>query len=116
MTEIDYEARVAKGIALLNMRVPGWVEKVDLELLDISSGTYCVTAQISGVNNWLEGSDMLELTTGDTGTYVAYGFNAEDKYHNETGDALPDNYHFRQGFDVLNWIWKREIAARQSAS
>jgi hypothetical protein len=38
MSEIDYAARVAKGVALLDQKRPGWERELDLEILDIEHG------------------------------------------------------------------------------
>jgi hypothetical protein len=39
MSEIDYAARVAKGVALLDEKRPGWERELDLETLDIRTAT-----------------------------------------------------------------------------
>lgn len=43
--EIEVRERVEAGAAILDQQVPDWVEKVDLEELDIASGSCCVAAQ-----------------------------------------------------------------------
>lgn len=113
MTEIDYEARVAKGIALLDEKVPGWADKIDLEKLAISSGTHCVTAQVSGKHHYLNGMYMLGLSEGtdNTGSYTQHGFQVEDL----DAPGMPEGYDTAEGYAALDLIWQREIAARQSS-
>lgn len=109
MSKIDYEARVAKGIALLDAKMPGWPFKIDLDRLDIGNGDVCMTAQLSGVNQWAEGMMMLGLTQGplNNGTYTLHGFNVE------TDMAVTDaSYDPQDGINALNAIWRREILAR----
>lgn len=112
MTEIDYKARVAKGIALLDEKRPGWADQIDLGKLDIQNGSYCVTAQLSGTQNWYEGMQQLGLTQFNTGTYVSHGFNAEDP---TDPDGAPDNpdYHQGRAYAQLNELWRAEVARRQ---
>jgi hypothetical protein len=118
VNEIDYEARVAKGITLLDKKVPDWLDIVDDETLDIRDGTLCVTAQIAshkfGIFSYIEGMGLLRLEEGNylTGSYTEHGFNAE------TDDCpnMPPGYTQDDAYATLNAIWKREIAARRAAS
>jgi hypothetical protein len=105
MSEIDYAARVAKGAALLDEKRPGWERLIDLDILDIENGHCCVTAQLSGTNAWYAGQQQLGLTTGDDGTYVAHGFNAE-------ADGEPDSDAQAVAYDTLNTLWKDLISKR----
>lgn len=112
MTEIDYEARVAKGIALLDIKKPGWADDIDLSLLDIRSGSHCVTAQLSGEYDYRTGMEQLGLEHGeyDDGTYTLHGFQAEDP----RAPGMPEGYVREAGYRTLNTIWRREINARQT--
>lgn len=42
----DVTGRVARGVALLDEKVPGWVDRVDVEQLDVSNGLTCVLGQL----------------------------------------------------------------------
>lgn len=112
MSEIDYEARVAKGIALLDEKVPGWPDLIGLPQLSIGSGAYCVTAQLSGENDWRVGMEQLGLEQGEynTGSYTEHGFNVENWW----ASTVDDDYDALYAISILNAIWKREIAARQT--
>lgn len=114
MTEIDYEARVARGIALLDEKMPGWADKIDLDTLAISSGTHCVTAQLSGRGNFAVGMQMLGLSEDGhcVGSYTDHGFQAEG----ESAEGVPPGYTQGDGYAALTPIWHREIAARQTTA
>lgn len=116
MSEIDYAARVAKGVALLDEKRPGWERELDLETLDIRSGERCVTAQLSGMHNgltsYLDGMRQLDLTDGNNGSYVAHGFNAEDL------EAMDDDVEYDQHevYSTLNSLWRDVVTERLTAA
>jgi hypothetical protein len=118
MADIDYAARVAKGVALLDEEMPGWAARIDLDVLDIQSGTKCVTAQLSRTNDWRAGMDQLDLTAGDDGTYVAHGFDTEAGCDccssDETLSRLPEGYDRDYAYVTLNRLWRDVIEARQA--
>lgn len=112
MSEIDYAARVAKGVALLDEKRPGWERELALEILDIRSGECCVTAQLSGMRNgfqsYLDGMQQLDLVDGNSGSYVAHGFNAEDP------DLMDDDVEYDQDevYTTLNSLWRDVVTER----
>jgi hypothetical protein len=97
----DYAARVAKGVALLDEKRPGWERELDLDRLDIADGTRCVTAQLSGKDSWLTGMRQLGL---EIETYTEHGFRAPDEEY-EQGDP----------YATLNTLWREVITERLSA-
>lgn len=116
---IDYEARVAKGIALLDEKFPDWAGLIDLEILNVRDGSCCVTAQLAQEVNsdrgmdYRDGAAMLGLTyngTTNQDSYTDHGFNAESSI----APGMPENYDYTAAYNTLNSIWKREIAARQA--
>ncbi|MFJ2650896.1 hypothetical protein ACIO1C_29775 [Streptomyces sp. NPDC087420] len=118
MNEIDYAARVAKGAALLDEKRPGWEREVDLDVLDIANGAVCVTAQLSGRSDFRTGMKQLDLTSGDDGTYVLHGFNAESADTPEAyglddtkdSDVVLDAQN--AAYDTLNTLWRALITTR----
>ncbi|MFJ2176427.1 hypothetical protein ACIOHE_26490 [Streptomyces sp. NPDC087851] len=119
--EIDYKARVLKGAALLDVKKPGWVDLIDLEELDISSGERCVTAQLSGESRWRRGMEQIGLTSGDCGTYVAHGFNAEssdspEAYGLDSDDEGGASNAQQAAYVALNGLWRDLIAERRAAA
>lgn len=116
MTDIDYAARVAKGVALLDEKKPGWEREIDLEALDISDGNFCVTAQLYG-GLWRNGLRELGLTGANGGTYVSHGFNADDGLRCAGRccaglPVLPEGYSMAAAYAALNAEWRRTIVAR----
>jgi hypothetical protein len=99
MADIDYVARVAKGVALLDEKRPGWERLIDLETLDIENGTSCVTAQLSGAASWGRGMSQLGLTLTP---YTGHGFRAEDE---EGGDL-------DLAYATLNRLWREVITEK----
>lgn len=53
---------VARGAAILDQRIPGWVDKVSLDNLQISSCRSCVLGQLGG-NEEGSYSEMLDYLT-----------------------------------------------------
>lgn len=114
MEDIDYAARVAKGVALLDEKRPGWEQEINLNTLDISSGQSCVTAQLSGEGHWHAGMTQLGLTRG---TYIAHGFNAESESCDCCEpDDVPEGYVQEDAYAALNALWKGVITERRTAT
>lgn len=42
----DAATRVARGVALLDRKAPGWVDRIDLDTLELSSAFDCVLGQL----------------------------------------------------------------------
>lgn len=107
--DIDYAARVARGIALMDKEWPNWATEIDLEKLDIAQGDVCMTAQYaehqgSGAN-YYAGQRLLGLSDS---AYEAHGFNAEGQ---STGEAQG---HDQPAYDALNGLWRAEILRRRA--
>lgn len=108
MTDIDYAARVAKGIALLDVKWPEWATEIDLDRLDIQNGSSCLTAQYArkqGRDSWFTvGQGLLGLSQGD---YENHGFDV---------DADVDTRLMDPVYETLNGLWKAEIEHRRTAA
>lgn len=117
---IDYEARVAKGVALLDEKFPGWAEHIDVDTLMIASSNRCVTAQLAAWQSndpdtdYRDGMNLLDLTVGECndGSYTMHGFNAET----EDAEGLPVGYLQHRAYDTLEAAWKRVISERQATA
>lgn len=46
--DMTIEARVQRGAAWLDMHEPDWLHSVDLDVLDMGDGRYCILGQIYG--------------------------------------------------------------------
>jgi hypothetical protein len=101
--------RVARGAALLDEKLPGWHERIDLDRLDLASSCDCVLGQEfadhsdakADVDPYAVGLDKLDL----------WGFEAaEDGFesYSEHDDDEADADHA-----ALTAEWKRVILARR---
>ena len=53
-----FEAEIARGVKLLDAKVPGWREKIDRDQLSMGDGCNCILGQIYG--HFDEGIDELD--------------------------------------------------------
>ena len=123
-TDIDYSARVAKGIELLDEKFPDWWKRMDLDTLDVANGMACVTAQSAQLlevgDDWLDGMYYFGLNNDShsdkNNTYIAHGFNAEDVPWMD-GDVQEgwENYSNTETLDRLTNMWRLVILERRSA-
>lgn len=104
LEKIDYDKRVAAGVARLDDRIPDWFERIDLDALNVSNGNWCVTAQVSG-GSWRNGMTLLGL---DFQEYVDHGFMI--RYSDYKTEAGAD-----QAFALLNDLWYGVISERQES-
>lgn len=87
--------RIARGAALLDEEMPGWAEKISLEILDINDSEMCILAQLYG--SFYGGGENLGLFTNDK--LVENGFFPE---------KMDDTYYK----NLKNEAWAEEIAKR----
>lgn len=90
-------AAVKRGAALLDERVPGWREKVNPQLLDLTHWTYCVLGQIFG--SYDMGAVALE---------IEYSPDDEEPSDNSTvnyGFISPDEEYYS-----LEAVWLMELS------
>jgi len=88
---------VARGAALLDEKLPGWDERIDLAGLELSSCYRCVLGQL------FARSPGREITPYGLGIWVL-GIDRGSRYGFDGDDA-----------DELNGEWRRVIAARRLA-
>lgn len=117
--DIDYAARVQRGIALLDQKWPAWATEINLDTLDIQTSENCVTAQYDGAMRRVEGADpkgrwyeqgMHRLGIEDDETYADHGFNGDHTYDDD-GDFAGIT---PGAFEALNGLWKAAILERRS--
>jgi hypothetical protein len=113
---VTIDERVAAGMALLDREVPGWVDRIDLDRLDMAAAGYslspgkecgCILAQIdateqpAGIGDYFDGRDRLALGVDYwelSDWSIDHGFNA-------SGESYRD----------LTEAWRRVILARRAA-
>ena len=92
---MSYADRVRTGVALLDEKVPGWFERIDLDRLDMDSCARCVLGQLFG--SFVRGS-------------LAVGF---DMSGNDEVAAGFDLYYGEIGYRTLTRLWTYVIRQRQ---
>lgn len=124
MTADTIPARVARGAALLDEKLPGWVERIDLGELDLANCFGCVLGQ-TFYNEWDEAHLDIRggITPYDFGAAELFGFEAtsaaallarEPGVYGFTG--IPEEADKEATFDALTAEWKRLILARRAGS
>lgn len=106
-TLLTVEDRVARGAALLDEKVPGWVDLIDLDTLDLGSPCRCILGQTfadhpdADLTPFTFGVDSIFKVGADADDIAAYGF---EVYL----DDLADYYW------SLTDEWTRVILARRA--
>lgn len=104
MSTESIEARVARGVALLDERLPSWDERIDLDRLDLHSSCNCILGQEFANHEDVDG----ETWTGYDAAQSAL-----------LNHADPTEYGFdltgreAASFPALTSEWKRLILARR---
>lgn len=106
--ELTAHDLVQRGAALLDEKLPGWADQIDLDMLKMDDACHCVLGQIGGNRYNL---DRLSWETGIPDDRVHYlhvvralGIDGRDFGFN---DGLV-------GMDHLRDAWKGEIVARRT--
>lgn len=115
---------VARGAELLDEKLPGWADQIDVDHLYMASGCRCVLGQLAG-----EETNLCALGLSEPGEYWDarkglglgeregfYGFNVSD-YANaaEPNDFTADPLReYDVTFEDLRDAWKGEIVARRT--
>lgn len=100
--DTDVAGRVARGVALLDERLPGWVDRVNTIKLDIQNCERCVLGQVFG--DYFAGSRELGIWENEE----EYGF-----------DRIQDlDYieYMLQDYLDLREEWQRVITVLQAKS
>ena len=90
---------VARGVDLLNERVPGWEDKINLDKLDISSTCNCVCGQVAKRQGkfWSRFRNGLNILGLELNQAEEYGFDC----------------YGRIGYDRLDDEWSKVIRAKR---
>lgn len=102
--------RVARGAMMLDWVMPGWVERINTERLDMKDGNWCILGQLyrdrGGCCGWCNAT-----TPQDDGGEL---FGEDDR--DEHG-VTPTGYGFTEPYgrrwDALTEYWRREVNARR---
>lgn len=101
MTQDEARARVARGAALLDAKLPGWAGRVDIGLLSIESIRDCIVCQTAH-KNFIKGLRVL----GAYDDPAMFGFGRSDE------DRVCDKDGYWIGWRLLQNEWIQQIADR----
>lgn len=108
---MSIQDRIARGAALLDEKMPGWIDKQDLIFLNMASGCHCVLGQCGGEYHkivtrlWQQSCDVMELEK----LSCAHGFNIAFDESNGLSEKHVKDYQ------ELTDAWKLLIAERRRA-
>lgn len=89
-TTTEIAERITKGVTLLDLKVPGWADKIDLGAFSFPEIDRCVIGQL--FNGWFTGLD--KLLPGRTELACEYGFDMTvDEYRSPQGGAMLREFH-----------------------
>ena len=97
MQQTEIQERVAKGAAFLDKKCPDWEDRIDLNLLEISSWSWCLLGQLYG--DYDTGVDRLRIYWSSKKWNFGFTISPETKIGAE--------------FTELTQAWKEEILARR---
>ena len=95
----EARARVVKGAALLDARIPGWHERVNIQTLNLAGCKNCIIGQVIG--DYCDAVDI-DASLRKTDVRMAHGFTAN------SGTAFGQKETWRR----LESAWVDAIAAR----
>lgn len=93
----EVEERVMRGARLLDEKVPGWEEKVNLKFLDMGDSFCCVLGQVYDDCSYGEALDSLGL--------ISWRTSLDTGWHGFDQDLVAR-------YDVLQHFWVEEITKR----
>lgn len=112
-----FEREIAQGINFLNNVYPGWVDKINLNELDMGNSRKCIIGQLYG-----DYCDIIEKLESEYGFYrLDYAFTSHNSYHstlewksailklrkNNILDSIPEKFYSKEEvqdllLDVMN--------------
>jgi len=112
------QARVARGAALLDEKLPGWDQRIDLDRLNLGDCFTCILGQLFTDQGWAElevtpyvlgASELLELHPDE----VSILFSRKPGQYAFTG--APEDLDKDEAFTALTEEWCTLIRARRAA-
>lgn len=98
--------RVRRGVALLDEKVPGWHNRIDVEKLEINDVCGCIIGQLHDMSFWHARAEQFLGLSGKA-AFMAHGFDG-DYYDSEEAE----NFEYA----ALTRLWRFVVRSRQSAA
>ncbi|MEO3852595.1 hypothetical protein ABGB09_34095 [Streptomyces sp. B8F3] len=114
-TAEDYRERVERGAAFLDEKAPGWVDRIDLDTLDVASDHLCVTAQAVEATYYFALS-LLEQSDDDA---QELGFVLPEHEHDARADELiaaDEDDDLGTVYAPLTQAWRQLIERRRGVT
>ncbi|WP_181785668.1 hypothetical protein [Streptomyces phytophilus] len=114
-TAEDYRERVERGAVFLDEKVPGWVDRIDLDTLDVAADSLCVAAQAVGSAYYIA---QTKLGQSDEDAQER-GFVLPEHEHDERADELiaaDEDDEVETIYAPLTQAWRRLIERRRGAT
>jgi len=112
MTAPNIPQRVARGVALLDAKRPGWEQEIDLDTLEVEAPWHCVIGQLYRPEQTAF-KEPFEIGAIDLFGLDAYGFDDNAPVLVEHGFSAPRSDSMAE-FDALTSEWRTVITARQA--
>lgn len=97
-----YEKQIQQGIAYLNEQRPGWVQRLDLDLLEMENGECCVLGQLGG--DFLDALELFRLSEEES---IQLGFLLDSSRYPTKQDLSKD-------YSILTEEWIATIKCLQN--
>jgi hypothetical protein len=106
------ETRVARGVALLDEKVCDWVQRINLDFLNIEACEDCILGQL--------GDEGVEYTAFEDAAVALIGADAF-QYNSNAQSLIDHGFSDHRGggigaFNALTAEWKRVILARRGGA
>lgn len=122
MTQLTAHELVARGAALLDSKLPGWADQIDLDALKLDDACACVLGQIGQKQYNLDRLSW-DSNDGRAPSFVAFGNmiwglnlsnHGQDYGFDATPNADSDAELWLVSYGDLQDAWKGEIVARRT--
>jgi hypothetical protein len=118
ITDVDLDARVARGAALFDEKFPGWADRIDLAMLDVSSTRDCPAGQVvcnaAGDDAYQDAMDELGFPLFGDGP-ADHGFILSITEHLAFSDAASSEDKVAV-YAPLTEAWRRAAITRRGES
>lgn len=114
-------ARVARGVALLDEKLPGWAQQIDLDRLDLGNTCNCILGQGFEGHPDVDMKDWVVTSPFDIGVRELFAAAMPDQDHERAArvhgfDAVSEPGYTAQEYAALTTEWKRVILARRGGA
>lgn len=134
-TRLDFSEHIARGMELLDERVPGWIDNINIAGLQLASEYSCILGQLAmtnlaaqidefreraygeraaglGRHSYWSASELLELDSTDEAAW--YGFNLSTDLIEDGDDSSLPQQEIDPMWELLTLQWGEAIEKRRA--